>query len=361
MKTRQILLGALLAASLAPAIANEAEDAAQEARREVRVERVERAEHAAHAAQFRAHADAYAFATHGGHMVAGSLRMPREPVKNAPYSAEAVSERVQVLADGNQISKKHSTMSYRDSQGRTRQEIRKEDGAMRTILIQDGSTTLVLHPDTKSGTRVSPLIGERARAIAAEARERARVHVERIRKERKQAGEGGEEKVVRRFEHEGAGGVHAEEVRVRVMKQMEGKAEQLRRLAPAIARASADSKFARKATVKELGSRNFEGVKAEGKLSSYEIPAGEVGNARPIVVSDETWYSPELQVTVYSKHSDPRYGDRIYRLENIRRVEPPAELFTAPADFDIKDPAERLKRKMEEKAKKREEKNKDKQ
>lgn len=356
MKTQQILVSVMLAAALAPATA--AVDAAQEARREVRVERVERVERAAHAqaaAQFRAHADGYLAATHGGHMVAGSLRVPHEPVRNAPYSAEAVSERLQVLPDGNQISKKHSTMSYRDSQGRTRQEIRGDDGALRTILIQDGSTTIVLNPETKTGTRISPLINERARAIAADARERARVHVERIRKERKAAGEGGEETVVRRFERvEPVSGERAEEVRVRVIKQMEGKAEQLRRLAPAIARASADSKFARTATVKELGSRNFEGVRAEGKLSSYEIPAGEVGNARPILVTDETWYSPDLKVTVYSKHSDPRYGDRIYRLENIRRGEPAAELFTAPADFSIKDPAERLKKKLEEKRKEKE-------
>ncbi|MFD2365552.1 hypothetical protein [Pseudoduganella sp. GCM10020061] len=357
MMTRQILLTVLLAAALAPAMAEETVDAGQEVRREVRVERVERAPHAVHAEaaeRFRVHAHEYAFATHGGH-IAGAFRGPRGPVKNAPYSAEAVSERVQVLPDGNQIVKKHSTMSYRDSQGRTRQEIRGEDGDMRTILIQDGPVTFVLNPEKKTGTRISPEINERARALASEARERARVHVERIRKERSKDGEG-EATVVRRFEHgmpEGA--KRAEEVSVRVVKEMEGKAEQLRRLAPAIARASADSKFARNATVKDLGTRNFEGVKAEGKMSSYEIPAGEVGNVRPIVVTDETWYSPDLQVTVYSKHSDPRYGDRIYRLENIRRAEPSAELFAAPSDFDIKDPAERLKKKLEEKAAKKKE------
>lgn len=374
MKTQQILLSVLLASALAPVMAEEIADAAQEVRREVRVERadrVERAEHAETAARFHVHAHEFAFATHGGHMFAGS-RGPHGPVKNAPYSAEAVSEHVQVLPDGNQISKKHSTRSYRDSQGRTRQEIRGEDGGMRTILIQDGSNTLVLNPEKKTGTRVSPLINERARAIAAQARDQARVHVERIHKRneeraaereaRREAEAGREAHVARRFERvEPLTGEKAEEVRVRVVKQMEERTEQMRKLAPVIARASADSKFARTATVKDLGSRSFEGVKAEGKLSSYEIPAGEVGNARPILVTNETWYSPELQVTVYSKHSDPRYGDRIYRLENIRRAEPSAELFTAPADFNIKDPAERLKKKLEEKQEKALEKQKDKQ
>ena len=82
MTTPQLLLTVLLAAALSPAMAEEA-DPAQEARREVRVERIERAEGDAH---FRTHADTFMFAQHGGHMVAG-MRGPRQPVKNAPYTA----------------------------------------------------------------------------------------------------------------------------------------------------------------------------------------------------------------------------------------------------------------------------------
>jgi hypothetical protein len=50
-------------------------------------------------------------------------------------------------------------------------------------------------------------------------------------------------------------------------------------------------------------------------------------------VTTETWYSPELQVTVYSRTSDPRYGETIYRLANIKRGEPAAELFKVPDDY----------------------------
>ena len=70
---------------------------------------------------------------------------------------------------------------------------------------------------------------------------------------------------------------------------------------------------------------------------SYTIPAGDVGNKNPIVVSTESWYSPELQVTVYSKHSDPRSGDSIYRLANIKRGEPAATLFMVPDGYAVKD------------------------
>ena len=49
---------------------------------------------------------------------------PRNAVKNAPYSAEVISEKNQALPDGNLISRRASTLTYRDSAGRTRQETR---------------------------------------------------------------------------------------------------------------------------------------------------------------------------------------------------------------------------------------------
>src|SRR5262245_33219703 len=48
--------------------------------------------------------------------IAGS----QEAVKNAPYTATAVTESTQTLADGNRIVHKSSTFLARDSQGRTR-------------------------------------------------------------------------------------------------------------------------------------------------------------------------------------------------------------------------------------------------
>src|SRR6476620_273497 len=43
-------------------------------------------------------------------------------VKGAPYSAEAVTETIQTLGDGNRIVNRISSMLYRDSEGRTRRE-----------------------------------------------------------------------------------------------------------------------------------------------------------------------------------------------------------------------------------------------
>jgi hypothetical protein len=121
------------------------------------------------------------------------------------------------------------------------------------------------------------------------------------------------------------------------------------RVNPEIAGAFGDMKWAGKASTKDLGTRDFDGIKAEGKLRSYEIPAGEVGNKNPITVSDETWYAPDLQVTVYSKHSDPRSGENVYRLANVKREEPAAALFTVPADYTVKDVMANVKKSLVEK------------
>lgn len=92
-------------------------------------------------------------------------------------------------------------------------------------------------------------------------------------------------------------------------------------------------------TTSSLGTKEFDGVKAEGKATTWTIPAGEIGNRNPIVVKSESWYSPELQVTVYSRYDDPRTGETIYRLANVKRGEPAADLFKAPEESGAKEKA----------------------
>lgn len=66
------------------------------------------------------------------------------------------------------------------------------------------------------------------------------------------------------------------------------------------------------------------------------IPAGRIGNKLPIEIVSERCHSPELNVVVLTRYADPRSGERIYRLESIKRDEPNAELFKVPADFALK-------------------------
>jgi hypothetical protein len=250
-------------------------------------------------------------------------------VKNAPYSAQAVSEKVQSLSDGNQITARNVTTYYRDSAGRTRVEISGPDGELRNITIRDADgVTYVLRPREKTAVR----LGAR-RQLAAAARDKARERIEQLRKEGKlPADAAGREAII-----------------VKRVERATGEVGHGFGLGARIAGAFGDREWASKAVTRELGSREFSGVKAEGKMRTYEIPAGELGNRNPIVVTHETWYSPELQVTVYAKHSDPRSGDNTYRLENLKREEPAASLFAVPSDYTVTDARARMEMRKEEK------------
>jgi len=344
MNTKSLLLAVLLAGFLTPPLAAIAADAPQGDMRvgDVRVGDVRVG-------------DMRVGDMRVGDMRVGELRSHGRVVKNAPYSAQAVSERVQQLADGNQIERRTRSASYRDSAGRTRLEVLGDDGELRTVTINDpvANATWILNPRKRTATRLPRIDAAAIRAATARASadaartasETARARVEQLRREgrlpqvEQREGPDGREIVVRRVERDADG--TRETVRViQVPKLADGGPDPrvlAERIGPLVAGAARDGKWSSKAVSRELGTREFDGVKAEGKLRSYEIPAGEIGNRAPIVVADESWYAPELQMTVFAKHSDPRSGEFVYRLENLKRAEPEAALFAVPPDYQVRD------------------------
>ena len=81
----------------------------------------------------------------------------------------------------------------------------------------------------------------------------------------------------------------------------------------------------------------MEGVTVTGTRTTHTIPAGQIGNDRPLSIVTEVWTSPDLKTVIYSKRSDPRMGDQTFQLTNIVRAEPDPSLFTVPSDFKILD------------------------
>ena len=330
MMNKKILLAALLACAFAPALANDMGLEEEQVVERRIVTRSGAGLHAGHPDDMH-----FADAVGGGAMVhMARARM----VKNAPYSAEMVSERTQTLGDGNQIVRKTSTMSYRDSAGRTRTEVRNESGDLVTVTIHDPveGVRYILRPRDKSAIKVGApdraamaAVREQARAAGAQ----ARLKIEELRREGKLPED--ERFIIKQVERAGAG--EHKDVQIRIA-QVAGP-QAVARVAPLLAGAFGDHKWASKAETKDLGTREFNGVKATGVQRSYEIPAGEIGNRHPIVVSTETWTSPELQAVVYQKRSDPRSGEFVYRAENLKREEPAAALFTVPSDYTVKDTA----------------------
>lgn len=208
---------------------------------------------------------------------------PGKVVTGAPYSAVGVTETKQTLADGNVIDRKVQSTIYRDSQGRTRREITLNgvgplaaSGQPRTaIMIHDpvASTAYVLHPDKKTAEQLATRPGGPKNAGNLQNRFEARI------------------------QKEIANGTLKKE---------------------------------------DLGTQIIEGVSAQGTRYTRTIPAGQIGNANAITVTNEQWYSTELQVVVKSTRTDPRFGTTTYTLSNIQRTEPAASLFTVPSDYTVK-------------------------
>jgi len=90
-------------------------------------------------------------------------------------------------------------------------------------------------------------------------------------------------------------------------------------------------------TKEDLGEQSIEGVRAHGTRSVTVIPAGSsIGNLNEIKILSEQWFSPDLEVLVMTKHSDPRVGETIYKLTNIVRAQPDPNLFTVPGDYTLR-------------------------
>jgi len=252
---------------------------------------------------------------------------PREIIKNAPYTAEAVTETVQVLPDGNRIVKKVTMLLARDGVGRTRQE-GKGDGRSGTFIHDpiDGRS-IVLNESKRTATRLprlpappEPPVPPGAAAPPAPAWTAGARNVD------VQPGR----VIVRRGGGDGTDGrdVHVEVIRV----DRSGEAGAVPP-APPLPPLTLPLVPRGKGETKSLGTREFEGIKADGTLTTHTIAAGAIGNEKPIVVTSERWFSPELHVVVFAKSSDPRAGETTYRLTNIKRAEPAPDLFRIPADY----------------------------
>ena len=247
-----------------------------------------------------------------------------------------MTETVQTLSDGNRIVNKLTSQLYRDSEGRTRREQTiKFHGEpamtepLRTVFINDpvSGTSFVL--DSKSHTALKTGQFRIERHVTGGGAPGG-MGVESQRFEFKVEGGQGSGVVVKTPDGPpppGLPGLGPGERAYPIESGMAGGATDIFRR-----RGSSENE------VKEqLGKQLIEGVEAEGSRSTITIPAGEIGNERPIEIVSESWYSPELQMVIMTRHSDPRSGETTYRLTNISRTEPAKTLFEVPTDYTVKE------------------------
>ena len=240
----------------------------------------------------------------GGAMGWGSFEKgPASPVKGSPYSATINNESIQTLADGNRIVQASTGTIARDSQGRTRQ-----DAALPTIgnLSAASAPHLVFIQDPVAGTSYTLNLTDKTA----------------WKNPKPPAGIGGPGAAVGfgTFFVQTASGVPP----VPPLPMI------------ALTKHSATDEQ-RESNTESLGSQTMEGIVVNGVRTTRTIPAGQVGNERPIGIVTEVWTSAELKTIFSSKRSDPRMGEETFRLTNIVRAEPDPSLFTVPADFKIVD------------------------
>ncbi|HYP26244.1 MAG TPA: hypothetical protein VE262_05965 [Blastocatellia bacterium] len=239
--------------------------------------------------------------------VSGEMSFDLKPVKGAPYSAEAVTETIQTLGDGNRIVRKTSAQVYRDSEGRTRRD--QTLGAIGPWATADDPPQTFFINDPVAG--VNYILDPKSQT----ARKLPSFHVEI--------------KPGATFEQV--------ESHIKVRRPRENGADVTVITGPTEFTAMRFPSGTEKEKTESLGKQMVEGVEAEGTRSTVTIPAGTIGNEAPINIVTEKWYSPELQTVVMRKHSDPRVGETIYRLTNINRSEPARSLFEVPAGYTVKD------------------------
>ena len=277
--------------------------------------------------------------------VSSEMSIDGKLVKGAPYSAQAINESVQTLAGGNRIVRQTTSSIYRDSEGRTRREqtismvggFSAEGKPAQTTFINDpvAGVNYILDVQNRTARKIDYTAKIAAEKEVIETMKKRRAaEAGDAQSRNSQSGQTSEEKIVAEkiaIEKAAAGGEFRYEMRSGPPPAMAGRA-------PAGVMAGAMMMGNKKNTRKEeLGKQTIEGVEAEGTRYVTTIAAGEIGNELPIEMIYETWFSPELQTVIMSKHSDPRTGESTYRLTNINRSEPAHSLFEVPSDYTIQE------------------------
>jgi hypothetical protein len=293
-----------------------------------------------------------------------------QAVKGQPFSADSVSESVQTLADGNRIVQSSTGKIYRNSEGRIRREMtggnggantfffnygpgisiaepaggrrvlldQKERTAQAVTVLPEGEVKVLTRAGTGEGTGVGVRFGTMTNTL----------HVMTNGSEQPLTDE--QKKAIESLKGHKEGDPLTPEQQ-KAMELLKLHSITLARTGSVLAATAApmargfatpggenwfiggpgDSKWETK--TEDLGTQNIEGVTCEGTRHITTIPAGAIGNDRPIEIVYERWYSKDLGMVVSSKHSDPRFGEQTYTLKNIVRAEPDPSLFTVPKEF----------------------------
>ena len=201
---------------------------------------------------------------------------PAATIPGAPYSAQAVTQRVQTLLDGNRITQTTTNAVARDSKGRVYREESlpalpdSSSDSPHLVIIDDpvAGLHISLDPNTKTAYKVPASQQKKADEAAF-----STLHLAMP------VPDGGSPNLFL-------------------------TTHQMPELGP------------KDAVTTDLGTQLIDGVPAKGTKYARTIPAGSVGNDAPIIITTETWFSPDLKILLMTKSNDPRVGETTYKLTN---------------------------------------------
>jgi hypothetical protein len=87
----------------------------------------------------------------------------------------------------------------------------------------------------------------------------------------------------------------------------------------------------------DLGTETIDGLTVVGTRDTLTISPGAEGNNQPLLTSEESWYSPELEVNLSVTRKDPREGTVVIHVVDLSRSEPDPVLFQVPTGFAVED------------------------
>ncbi len=276
------------------------------------------------------------------HFIAAEPAFLGKPIAGAPYSAEAANQTTRVLADGTRIESSTTTRMFRDSAGRTRMEVQMpspvgavgpartqvtiSDPVQRKTIILDGATQTARVVTLPPMPPLPPLpdgAGSQDIRWVTQSTEAGNTRTNVV--------------INRRVVTSTADGAPPSPP---APPAPPAPPVPHVMMLPSAGMTSLQAQYVNRpdnVQVERLGERQMEGVRAEGTRRTLTIPAGAIGNDRPIVSVTEEWRSPELQVVLLRTIRDPQIGDITYKLTNLSRSEPLATLFEVPDGYRVID------------------------
>ena len=228
------------------------------------------------------------------------------PVKNAPFSADVISQYDRVLPNGNHIHRETRGKVFRDSQGRVRTETDLGNvavtGNLQHITIQDPLQRVVIHLDPRTKTATVRHLGDPTLPAVASKDSTS------------------------------------------TSPPNSTPSGNFLRVAPAPGQPSGASNIIPlqrpannnrpNVTTESLGTKVVEGVTATGTKTTRIT---QTENSEPEISVTISWFSRDLQMVVLSDLDDGQAGRTVMKVVNIVRAEPSSQLFQIPVDYTIKD------------------------